>query len=97
MTHSLMEADDPDPVNISAILDQFMIGYDKGIRPNYVQPAWLRSNINTHGQFLAPSSLETMLRKTLCLTKTSVGQFFPSMKILGVNRMEAKIVCKKTY
>ena len=51
MTHSLMEVDDPDPVNISAILDQFMIGYDKRVRPNYVHPAWLRSNINenTHG------------------------------------------------
>ena len=60
-------------------------------------PAWFRSNINknTHGQFLVPSSLETVLRKTLCLTKTSVGQFFPSVKILGVNRMEAKIVGKK--
>ena len=40
-------------------------------------PAWWRSNIyeNTHGWFLSLSSLETILSKTLCLTKTSVGQF----------------------
>ena len=63
----------------------------------WAHPAWYRSNIseNTHGRFLFQSLLETMLRKTLCLTKTSVGQFFPSMKILGVNKMEAKIVGKK--
>ena len=57
----------------------------KFIQKRVPHPAWLRSNIdeNTHGRFLAPSSLETMLRKILCLIKTFVGQFFPAWMFLG--------------
>ena len=30
-----MEAEDPAPVNVSIILKQFLVGYDKLVRPNY--------------------------------------------------------------
>ena len=55
-------------------------------------PAWWRSNIyeNTHGWFLSLSSLETILSKTLCLTKTSVRQFFPGVKNLRVKKIMLK-------